>query len=144
MAITNIAHHEAKSQLPVPCYLSKVRAGFPSPADDYIDRKLDLNEYLIKHPAATFYCWTEGNSMEGVGIFNGDLLIVDRAQRAVHGDVVLASLDGELTCKILDLKQRCLRAAHKNYHPIPIRDGADFEVEGVVINSIRFFRARSG
>ncbi len=144
MTVTTVSRREVGTQLAAPCFLSRVRAGFPSPADDYMDRKLDLNDYLIKHPAATFYCWTEGESMEGAGIFDGDLLIVDRAERPVHGDVVIASLDGELTCKILDMHHQSLRSAHANYPPIPIREGADFEVEGVVINAVRFFRVRPG
>lgn len=144
MSITPTSRHQAGTMFSAPCFLSRVRAGFPSPADDYMDRKLDLNEYLIRHPAATFYCWTEGESMEGVGIFDGDLLIVDRAERPVHRDVVLASLDGELTCKILDMHGRRLCAANANYPPIPIREGSDFEIEGVVINAIRFFRVRPG
>lgn len=144
MGIHLVAPHEARTTFKAPCYLSKVRAGFPSPADDYVDRKLDLNEYLIKHPAATFYCWTEGESMEGVGIYDGDLLIVDRAERPMQGDVVVASLDGELTCKILDIHNRQLRAANDLFSPIAIRENSDFEIEGLVINAIRFFRVRPG
>ncbi len=142
MSVTKLSLHEARRRFAIPCFLSRVRAGFPSPADDYLDRKLDLNEYLIRHPAATFYCWTEGESMEGAGIFDGDLLIVDRAERPQHGDVVLASLDGELTCKILDTRRQRLLAAHKNYPPIPISENTHFEIEGLVINAIRFFRVR--
>lgn len=144
MTVTAVSRQEAGTQFSAPCFLSRVRAGFPSPADDYMDRKLDLNDYLIKHPAATFYCWTEGESMEGVGIFDGDLLIVDRGERPIHGDVVVASLDGDLTCKILDMHQQCLRSAHDNFPTIQICEGSDFEIEGVVINAIRFFRVRPG
>jgi len=144
MTISTIARHEAGEPQYLPCFLSRVRTGFPSPADDYMDKRLSLDEYLIKHPAATIYCWTEGESMEGVGIFDGDMLIVDRAEKPRHGDIVLASLDGELTCKILDTHHRCLRAAHKNYSPIAIREGSAFDIEGVVINVIRFFRVRPG
>lgn len=144
MSVTTISREQAGTLFSAPCFLTRVRAGFPSPADDYLDKKLDLNEYLIKHPAATFYCWTQGESMEGVGIFDGDLLIVDRAIRPVHGDVVLASLDGELTCKILDLHGRRLCAANDSYPSIQIREGSDFEIEGLVINAIRFFRVRPG
>lgn len=124
-----------------PCFASRVPAGFPSPADDYMDKALDLNEYLIKNSAATFYCRVSGQSLTGIGIFDGDLLIVDRSLKPQQGSVVLAVIDGELTCKILDLNQQQLLSANKNYPPIPIREGSICEIEGVVINSIRFHRA---
>ncbi|MGI9305026.1 MAG: LexA family protein [Gammaproteobacteria bacterium] len=109
-----------------------------------IDKSLDLNEHLIKHPAATFYCRVSGNSMTEIGIFDGDLLIVDRAVKPVHGDVILAALDGELTCKVLDMHQRRLLSSNDDYPPIPIRDGSTFEIEGVVIHSIRYHRVCTG
>jgi DNA polymerase V len=143
MPITRIAEHETHVALELPGFIVKVSAGFPNPADDYMDRRLDLNEHLIKHPAATFYCRVSGESMRGVGIFDGDLLIVDRAVKPLHGDVVLASIHGELTCKTLDVNGRQLLAANKNYPPIPIPEDAEFSVEGVVIYSIRDHRARS-
>lgn len=124
----------------IPCFLSRVQAGFPSPADDYVDKPLDLNELLIRHPASTFYCQVNGDSMNGAGIYNGDYLIVDRALHPAHGDVVVAALDGELTCKILDLRQRRLLAANRDYPPIPIGEGSDFIIEGVVTSSIRRHR----
>lgn len=124
----------------LPMYGTKVKAGFPSPADDYIERALDLNEHLIRHPAATFYCEVSGDSMRGVGIFDGDLLVVDRALKPRHGDVVLAALDGELTCKLLDMRGKRLLSANRDYPPIAITEGADFLIEGVVTNSIRRHR----
>lgn len=139
-----ISRHEAGEPFLAPCYIARVPAGFPSPADDYMDRKLDLNTHLIKHPAATFYCRVSGESMTEVGIFDGDLLIVDRALKPVQGDVVLASLDGELTCKILDMHRKRLLAANSKYPPIPILEGSDFSIEGVVIHCIRFFRVCPG
>ncbi|ERL52475.1 LexA family protein [Halomonas huangheensis] len=143
MPITTVSRNEVASRFSAPCFLSRVRAGFPSPADDYMDRKLDLNEFLIHRPEATFYAWVQGESMEGVGIYDGDLLIVDRAEEARDGDVVLASLNGDLTCKILDVARRRLIAAHKDYPPIVISEGSTFEVEGTVISSVRLFRARA-
>jgi DNA polymerase V len=123
-----------------PCFTSQVAAGFPSPADDHMDKALDLNELLIRSPSATFYCRVSGDSMTGVGIFNDDILIVDRALKPCHGDVVLAALDGELTCKILDMHGRRLLAANRDYHPILIKEGMDFLIEGVIISSIRRHR----
>lgn len=140
MTVTRIARPEAGEVFVAPLYANRVPAGFPSPADDYMDKGLDLNEYLIKHPVATFYCRVEGDSMTGIGIFDSDILIVDRALEPAHGDVVLAVLDGELTCKVLDKHSQRLLSANKDYGPIPIREGADFLVEGVVTSSIRRHR----
>lgn len=84
-----------------PLFASTIAAGFPSPADDYIDRSLDLNEHLIKHPAATYFLRVSGDSMTGAGIFNNDMLIVDRSIAPQDGNVVVAVLDGELTVKRL-------------------------------------------
>src|SRR5690606_28070358 len=120
--------------------LSRAPTGFPSPADDYVGKALDLNKLLIHHPSATFYCQVNGESMTGAGIFDGDILIVDRALRPAHGDVVLAALDGELTCKILDLHQQRLLAANRDHPPIPVREGSAFMIEGVVTSSIRRHR----
>ena len=136
--IIPLASHESESVFHAPYFLSHVQAGFPSPADDYMDRKLDLNEHLIKHPAATFYCRVSGHSMNGLGIFDGDTLIVDRAITPKNGDVVLAVLDGELTCKKLDIQGKRLLSANDKYPPIPIKEWAEFEVEGVVTSSIRY------
>jgi len=132
--------HRTTLDFHAPLFSTRVQAGFPSPADDYLEGSLDLNEHLIQHPAATFYCRVCGDSMTGVGIFDGDLLIVDRALTPRNGDVVLAALDGELTCKILDSKGRQLLAANKRYAPIVIPEGSHFEVEGVVISSVRRHR----
>ena len=118
-------------------YLTKISAGFPSPADDYIESKLDLNEHLIKQPSATFFAKAEGDSMIDRGIFDGDLLIVDRSVEPRHGHIIVAALDGGLTCKLLDKKRRRLIPANKNYRPIVILEGTDFSIEGVVIHSVR-------
>lgn len=140
MSIQRLPRPETGTAFCAPFFVSRVPAGFPSPADDYMDKGLDLNEYLIQHPAATFYCRVSGESMTGLGIFDGDILIVDRAVRPAHGDVVLAVLDGELTCKVLDMHKQRLLAANRDYDPIPIREGSDFSIEGVVTSSIRRHR----
>ena len=85
----------------IPLMNSTVTAGFPSPADDHLDLPIDLNEYLVKHPAATFYVRVQGDSMEDSDIHQGDLLIVDRAKSYEMGSIVLAVLDGEFTVKKL-------------------------------------------
>ena len=111
MKLYYLGDHKSQIKLEVPLYLNKVQAGFPSPADDYMDKRLDLTEKLIKHPAATFYCRVSGSSMEGVGIFDGDLLIVDRAVTPQNGSVVVAVVDGDMACKLLDTMNK------RNYLP---------------------------
>lgn len=123
-------------------YSHAVQAGFPSPADDYKDDALSLDEHLIEHPAATFLARASGDSMQGVGIFEGDLLIVDRALTPTQGDVVIAVINGELTCKILDSKGRRLLAANPHYPPLVLADDQDALIEGVVKASIRYHRSR--
>lgn len=121
----------------LPKYGSAVAAGFPSAADDFLEDSLDLNEHLIRHPAATYLARAQGHSMTGRGIFDGDTLVVDRAVEPKHGDIVVAALDGELTCKILDTRQRQLVAANPAMKPIPVGEHSDLIIEGVVIHSIR-------
>ena len=121
-------------------YSSAVQAGFPSPADDHIENTLSLDEHLIDHPAATFFARATGDSMEGIGIFNRDLLIIDRALEPKQGDVVVVVVDGELTCKLLDTKHRQLLSANNKFPPIPILDDQEVLVEGVVKASIRYHR----
>lgn len=137
MGLKYIAEHQTRTAIKRPLFLSRVVAGFPSPADDYIDKTLDLNEYLIKHEAATFYCRVSGNSMKDLGIFDGDLLIVDRAVQPVNGSVVVANIEGELTCKILDTKHKRLCSANTDYPSFYIGDNNSLYIEGVVIHSIR-------
>ena len=124
----------AKPKLPL--YLSRISAGFPSPADDFMEKKLDLFEELVQHPAATFYVRAEGESMTGAGIFSGDTLIVDRALEPRDGDIVVAVLGGELLVKYLEMRgeQLFLRAANPLYKPIEVTEDAGFEVWGVVTN----------
>jgi DNA polymerase V len=122
----------------LPLFLAGVQAGFPSPADDFIDKRLDLNEHLILHPAATFFVRAVGESMLGAGIHDGDLLIVDRAVEPKDGKIVIASVNGELTVKRLKRKGQRLLLAPDNpdYPSIDVTEAQDsgegFEVWGVV------------
>lgn len=111
-----------------------VPAGFPSPADDYVQQRLSLDEHLIQHKESTFFMRVSGDSMRGLGIFDGDLLVVDRSVPAVHGCVVIAVVDGEFTVKQLwhTPEGKLLRAAHPGYSDLPIKSGQDFEIWGVV------------
>lgn len=129
------------TRLSLPLYSSTVRAGFPSPADDYIEDFLDLNNYLINHPAATFMVKASGDSMTDVGIQSGDLLIVDRSIEATHGKVVIAAINGELTVKQLSrLNGRIkLLPANDKYRAIDISDEQDLVIWGVVIHVIHSF-----
>ncbi len=119
---------------PLPFFVSAIQAGFPSPADDYIEQALDLNELIIKHPAATFYVRVQGDSMENAGIYSGDILVVDRSLTAHHKSIVLAVLDGEFTVKRLMMKDQeiYLVAENASYPHIKIRPETQFEVWGVV------------
>ena len=125
---------ETTTELKIPLFESGVSAGFPSPADDYLDLPIDLNEFLIKHPAATFYVRVKGNSMEGAGIRNGDLLIVDRAEEPRNKSIVLGIINGEFTVKRIKKKGSDLYLMPDNpdYKPIKIDDNMNFQVWGVV------------
>ena len=111
-----------------------VPAGFPSPADDYAEQRLSLDEHLIRHRESTFFLRVSGDSMRGCGIFNGDLLVVDRALPVTHGCVVIAVLDGEFTVRQLlhTPNGRVLRAAHPAYPDLHIKPEQDLSIWGVV------------
>lgn len=111
-----------------------VPAGFPSPADDYVERRLSLDEHLVEHRESTFFMRVAGDSMSGLGIFDGDLLVVDRALPATTGSVVIAVLNGEFTVKQLQFtpKGTVLRAAHPDYPDLTVSPEQDFSIWGVV------------
>lgn len=112
----------------------RIAAGFPSPADDYVEKRLDLNEHLVQRPEATFFVRVAGDSMIGAGIHDGDILVVDRSVRARSGHVVVAALNGEFTVKRLREKDGTLLLAPENpdYPPLAVSPETDFEVWGVV------------
>lgn len=122
-------------------FVDRVAAGFPSPASDYIEQPLDLNNHLIKNPAATFFVRTEGDSMVGAGIYSGDILIIDRSLQAVNNSVVLAVVDGEFTVKrmVYENNRIVLMPENAHYAPIVIYDSMDFSVWGVVTTVIHSF-----
>lgn len=129
---------EQPSKWALVLYGSKVPAGFPSPADDHVDKKLDLNEHLIRRPAATFFVQADGASMLGAGIGDGDLLVVDRSLKPGAGDIVIAVVDGELTVKRLrHLASGWFLAAENSDFPDIALGEAGCEVWGVVTHSIR-------
>lgn len=127
---------EKKKEFPL--MYPNVAAGFPSPADDFFQEKLDLNTYLIKHPAATFFVKVEGDSMIDAGIYTGDVLIVDRSLTAKENSIVIAAINGELTVKKLKKinGKLCLKPENKSYKPIELKEETDLKIWGVVTYSI--------
>lgn len=118
----------------LPLFLSRIPAGFPSPADDYIEEDLDLNELVVKHPTATFFVRVEGESMRDAAISPGDILVVDRSLEAKTGKIIIARLDGEFTVKRLQIKGSRITLQSENalYPAIEVDAGSDFQVWGVV------------
>lgn len=125
-------------QQPLPLYASRVTAGFPSPADDYMEPPLDLNQHLVKHPAATFFVRAEGDSMLGAGIHSGDLLVVDRSVTPEPGKIVIAALNGELLVKELCLHRGrwMLRSANRAFADHPLTEESELTIWGVVTHCI--------
>lgn len=129
---------QANSHSLLPLLLERASCGFPSPAQDYIEQGVDLNDYCIRHPAATYLVRASGESMILAGIYPGDLLVVDRSIEARHSQIVIASVNGEMTCKRLELRPRVrLVAANPDYGAIVPNEGMNIEIFGVVTNLIR-------
>jgi DNA polymerase V len=130
---------EARRTGAVPLMATSAACGFPSPADDYLDRPLDFNELLIENPAATFAVRIAGESMTGAGLFPGDIAVVDRSRAAIDGSIVLALLAGEFTVKRYRKKgaRTWLQAENPAFENIEINEESGFEVWGVIAKSIR-------
>ncbi len=141
-SIESVHPADIKTSVRLPLFVTKISAGFPSPADDYIESKLDLNELLIRHPAATFFVKVSGDSMINAGIHHGDLLIVDRAEAPVNKSIVIAVLNGELTVKrlIKDKEAVYLMPENPQYDRITVTPEMEFEVWGVVVHVIHTVR----
>jgi DNA polymerase V len=140
-SIAEVYGFEQKNKIVRPLFLCGISAGFPSPADDYIDRSLDLNELLIKNPPATFFVKVAGDSMTGAGINDGDTLIVDRSIEATNGRIVIAAVNGELTVKRLVKSNGSCRlvAENSDYAPLEITEESQCEIWGVVTSVIHQF-----
>jgi DNA polymerase V len=139
MALEPVAHD-------LPLLAHRISAGFPSPAADYIEVGLDLNDYLVRNKPATFLFTVKGDSMSGASIEEGDKVIVDRAMTPKHRDIVVAVVDGDYTLKRL-FKHRGrveLRAENPAYQPIEFKDGSELLVWGVVVGVVRRYSARGG
>lgn len=138
MNLAIIGTHDGRVRLLRPLFVARVSAGFPSPAEGWVEGRLDLNRHLIKHPEATFYMRIIGDSMDDA-IKEGDIIVVDRAAEAEDGDIVVARIYNDFTVKKLSLHEGRLRllAANDSYPPIEITEEMDFEVWGKVLWSIR-------
>lgn len=136
--ISAVYSFDRRTDLKRPLFSCGVSAGFPSPADDYIEGQLDLNELLVKHPAATFFVRVTGDSMLGAGIHHEDILVVDRSLEAGHGNVVIAIVDGELTVKRLYRQNGQVRllAENPDYPPIELTEETSCEIWGVVTSVV--------
>jgi DNA polymerase V len=129
-------------RLRLPLFLSRISAGFPSHADDYVEGRLSLDEHFVARPEATFFLRVQGDSMIGAGIHDGDLLIVDKSLTPQHGSIVIAEVHGELTVKRLYRKNGVisLRAENPAYRAIPINEESQLVVWGVVTNVVHNLR----
>ena len=123
----------------LPLAAHRVPAGFPSPATDYLEDGLDLNDYLVQHPAATFLFSVQGHSMQGAGILDGDKVVVDRAVDARHGHIVVATVDGEFTLKRLYQRHNRVELHPENpaFPPIQFTGSTQLQIWGVVVGVVR-------
>ena len=128
-------------RLKIPLLSDLISAGFPSPADDYTEENIDLNEHLISNPFSTFFLRVKGDSMLNAGIKDKDLIIVDKSLRAKPGNIVIAMIDGEFTIKRLSIKNNelYLKAENHNYPDFRFKNHIDIQIWGVVIYSIHSF-----
>lgn len=137
--IIEIYSAETETELSLPLIENGIRAGFPSPAMDFIDLSIDLNKHLIKHPAATFYGRVKGDSLKNAGIEDGDLLIIDRSLEPTNGKIAVCFIDGEFTCKriLISGTNVFLVPENENYEPIKITEDNDFLIWGIVTHVIK-------
>jgi DNA polymerase V len=130
-----------ESTLELPFVKEGISAGFPSPADDFLDLSIDLNKELIKNPSSTFYGKVRGNSMKDLGIHEGDLLVIDKSLEPKNGKIAICFIDGEFTLKKIKIEKDCiwLEPANEAYKPIKVTKDNEFLVWGIVINVIKYF-----
>lgn len=138
LKVVEIFSPQSENHQALPLFLESVSAGFPSPADDYLESRLDLNDYLIRNPSATFFVRVSGDSMTDAGIYSGDILIVDRSLNPKEGNIIIAVIDGELLVKRLHYSKSkiYLLPENRKYKPIEITKEMGFEVWGVVTTVI--------
>lgn len=130
-----------ESAVELPLMGESVRAGFPSPAEDFTEISIDLNVELLRHPASTFFCRVSGDSMQDMGINDGDLLVVDKSLEPQDGKIAVCYIDGEFTLKEIRFDKDCcwLVPANKNYQAIKVTEENDFLVWGIVTYAIKAY-----
>lgn len=131
----------ADSHVEIPMYSSRPQAGFPSPGDDQIEKVLDINDLVVKHPASTFFVRVEGDSMTGAGIFSGDVLVIDRSLTPKDGSIVVAAVYGEMLVKRLKARGSIYDLVSENpdFGPVEVSGNDDCVIWGVVVGSVRQF-----
>jgi len=138
LRVEEILIPDQSSDVLLPIFLESVSAGFPPPADDYLEGKLDLNKYIIRHPSSTFFVRVTGDSMTNTGIYSGDILVVDRSLIPKNGNIVIAVIDGDLVVKKLQIIKDKVYLVPENdeYDEIEITSEMHFEIWGVVTTVI--------
>ena len=141
MRITNALSTKVTNENDLKLFASRPAAGFPAPADDLVEKSLDINDLVVKNPSSTFFVRVEGDSMVNAGIFSGDVLVVDRSVEAVDGKIVVAAVYGELVVKRLNKidGRFMLYSENEGYDPIKVSENDDCFVWGVVVGSVRVF-----
>ena len=130
--------YQPKQIIELPLFLERVACGFPSPAQAYVEDRLDLNRLAVRHPSATYFIKVSGDSMIGAGIGDGDLLVVDRSLNAEHGDIVVASVAGEFTVKELQTRPVLRLLPHNvRYQPITFQSEEELQIFGVVTHTLK-------
>jgi DNA polymerase V len=125
---------DQSKKLALPLFGYRISAGFPSPADDFVEIQLDLNRHLVRNPSATFYAHVKGNSMTGARIYDGDILVIDRSLEPEHGKTAVCAVNGDFTAKLIEKKNDglYLMPANHEYAPIKITEEINFEIWGIV------------
>lgn len=132
---------DLKTKLHLPFVDTEISAGFPSPADDFIELSIDLNKTLIKNKDTTFFAKVKGHSMKNAGIYNGDLLVIDRSLQPQDNKIAICQIDGEFTVKRIKIEKNIiwLIAENEDYKPIKVTPENEFMIWGIVIHSIKSF-----
>lgn len=142
LRVKQIFKPDLKTKYVIPLLSTSIKAGFPSPAEDYVEASLDINEFLIAHPSATYFFWVEGTSMIDAHIVSGDLLVVDKLENAVDGDIVIASIDNNFTVKTFrkTAKGVFLQAENDEFDDIELKGDMELQIWGVVTSLIRLLK----
>lgn len=130
----NLYSSDTSTELSLPIADAGIKAGFPSPAQDYMDSAIDLNKELVRHPATTFYGRVNGDSMVDAQVFDGDILVIDKSIEPQNKDMAVCFIDGEFTLKFIEIKEEVvyLIPANKEYKPIKVTLDHDLQIWGVV------------